>query len=146
MPAMRCPVMGEVAALAECCEVSGSVVAGVLVEMGGGEDDIGRRQGQRCKACQSRLQSNKAGREGQCPRATATVVTPALAGHVPPQSVGSDDHPFSVRSPATLAAAAGAIEADHLRQLAPVDRVEPALVRADRRKDSMSHWAREQKV
>ena len=46
LPAMGCPVMREVAALAECCEVSGSVVAGVLVEMGGGEDDIGRGQWQ----------------------------------------------------------------------------------------------------
>ena len=43
---MGCPVMREVAALAECCEISGSVVAGVLVEMGGGEDDIGRGQWQ----------------------------------------------------------------------------------------------------
>ena len=52
---MRCPVMGEVAALAKRREISGSVVAGVLVEMGGGEDDIGRLQGKGCKARQHRL-------------------------------------------------------------------------------------------
>ncbi len=43
---MSCPVMGEMAALAERSQISGMVVAGVLVEMGGGKDDIGRLQGQ----------------------------------------------------------------------------------------------------
>jgi len=55
LPAMRCPVMGEVAALAERREISGSVVAGVLIEMGGGEDDEGQGQGPWCKARQDRL-------------------------------------------------------------------------------------------
>ncbi len=74
------------------------------------------------------------------------MVTPALAGIVPPQPVGSDDHPLPVRPSAVLAAAAGAIETDDLRQLTPVDRVEPALVTANRHADSMSYLAREQKV
>ena len=114
LPAMRNPVMGEMAALAERSQVSGSVVAGVLVEMRGGKDDIGRRQGQGCKAREGQLQSNEPGMGRQCPRTTATVVTPVSAGVVPPQPVGSNHHPFPMRSPATLAAAAGAIEADHL--------------------------------
>ena len=38
---MSCPVMREMAALAECREIPGMVIAGVLVEMSGGEHDIG---------------------------------------------------------------------------------------------------------
>ena len=51
LPAMRCPVMSEMTALTKRSEVLGIVVARILVEMSGGEDDIGRRQGQGCKAC-----------------------------------------------------------------------------------------------
>ena len=51
LPAMRCPVMSEMTALTKRRQVSGIVVARILVEMSGGEDDIGRRQGQGCKAC-----------------------------------------------------------------------------------------------
>ena len=111
---MRRPIMGEVTALTERRQVAGIVVAGVLVEMSGSKDDIGRAQGQGYKARQGRLEGDKPGREGQCPRTTATVVTPTLARLVPPQPIGSDDHPFPVRSPTAFAAAAGAIETDHL--------------------------------
>lgn len=52
---MGCTIMREMTALAERREISGIVVARILVEMSGGEDDIGRRQGQGCKTRQDRL-------------------------------------------------------------------------------------------
>ncbi len=137
--------MGEVAALAERGEVAASVVAGVLVEMSGGKDDVGRSQGQGGKAGQRRLEGGKPGRGRQSSRPPAAMVAPALPRFVPPEPIKADDDHLPVRSPAMLAAAAGTFEADHLRQLVPVDRVEPTLTGTDRHDDSMSHLSREQK-
>ena len=52
-------------------------------------------------------------------------------GVVPDAFVEADDQ-LAVRTPAGLAASAGAAEADHRRQLRPVDRVEVAVFGADR--------------
>ena len=73
------------------------------------------------------------------------MVAPTLQGIVPPQASGPDDEQLPVWPLTALAAAAGALEADDLRQLAPVDRVEPTLAGADRHGDSMSHLGGEQK-
>ncbi len=110
------------AALAQRGEVAWVIVARVLVQVCRGEDDTGRGQGQGDKAGQRRLQGGEPGRGGQCPRAPAAVVAPALPDLVPPQSIGADNNQLPVRPTAMLAAAAGAIEADYLAELAPVDR------------------------
>ncbi len=51
---------------------------------------------------------------------------------VPPSSVAEVDHHAPVRLAAPLAPAGGAEEPDRQGQLAPVDRVEPAVVPPDR--------------
>lgn len=142
---MRRPVVLQVAALTKRCQVSWVVVAGILVEMGRSEHDKGRGQGRGGEASQRRLPRSKLGQFGQRPRLPAAVVAPALFVGVPPQALRSDDNVTSVWSPAVLATTPGAIEADNLRQLSPVDRVEPTLAGADRHDDSMSHLAEEQK-
>ena len=142
---MRRPVVLQVTALTKRCEVSWVVVAGVLVEMRRSEHDKGRMQGRGGEARQYRLSRSELGQFRQSPRSPAAVVAPVLLVGVPPQALGSDDNVISVWSPAVLATTAGAIEADHLRQFPPVDRVEPTLAGADRHDDSMSHLAEEQK-
>jgi hypothetical protein len=46
LPPVRGAIMGEVAALAECCEIARRVVTRVLIKVGGGEHDVGGGQGQ----------------------------------------------------------------------------------------------------
>jgi len=48
-------------------------------------------------------------------------------------------------SAASLALGTGAIEPNHVRQLPPIDRVEPAVLGSDRHDDSMSHRAGKRK-
>ena len=139
------PVMLQVAALTKRCQVSWVVVAGVLVEMRRSEHDKGCGQGRDHEASQRRLPRSKLGQVRQSPRSPAAVVAPALFVGVPPKALGSDDNVMSVWPPAALATTASAIEADHLRQFPPVDRVEPTLAEADWHDDSMSHLAEEQK-
>ena len=142
---MRGPVMLQVTALTKRCQIPWVVVAGILVEVRCSEHDKGRGQGWCRKARQRRLPGSKLEQVRQNPRSAAAVVAPTLSVCIPPQAIGTHDNVISMWSPAELATTAGAVEADDLRQLTPVYRVEPTLAGADRHDDSMCHLALEQK-
>ena len=117
--------MEHVAALAQGGEVGGGVVARIMVEMRTGEDDKGRAD--------PRVQGGMA--DGGPP---AAIGAPSAALAVPPSPVTEMRDPPEMRSPAAFATGARAYEADRVRQLIPVDRIEPAVLGADRHPDSMN--------
>jgi len=119
-------IVDHVAALAQRFEVRRRAVAGIVIKVRAGQDDIGhpdRRQ-----------------REPGLHRdPLATVGPPAPDIGIPPASVAKMDDAPQMRPAAPLAPSTGTIEPDRLGQLPPVDRVEPAVLGADRHDDSMSH-------
>ena len=126
-------IVTHVAGLAERRQVSQTVVAGVVVEMRAGQRHArpAERQGRR-DAGEARLRVDHGGGAGQCPYPPAPAVPPAGAGVVPPSSVAEMHDVATVRPAAMLALPLGAVEADQRGQLAPVDRVEPAMFACDR--------------
>ena len=68
----------------------------------------------------------------QAPDPLTGPITPPMGLVVPPAPVPEVQDHASVRPAAGLASALGTAEADRGRQFAPVDRVEPAVVPADR--------------
>lgn len=107
-------IVAQVAALAEAAQVGQAAVRGVVVEMGGGEDDTGAPQ--RCLG--RRLRAGP-----------AAAVAPDRA--VLPPSVSHAGDGLAVGAAACLTAPAGTAEADQATDLRPVDRVEPAQGGAD---------------
>ena len=131
---MLAPVVGEMAALAQSREIAGMVVAGIVIEVGAGETYPGDRQG--CLAGdldEAHLVEQRRrwwGREArQTPPAT---VAPHSAVGIEPAPVAQVNDVAAMRSAAVLAPSLGAPEPDCRRQLAPIDRVEPAHGGADR--------------
>ena len=113
------PVVQHVAALAKALEVARVIVRRVMVKMRGRQHDPGRPL---CK------QIGRAG-AGTAP---SPAGAPAPRLRIQPTPVGQAGHRLPVRSPARLAAPASPAEPDGPAQLGPVDRVEPAQLRADR--------------
>jgi len=112
-------VVEHVAALAEGGEVVGGVVAGVVVEVRAGEDDVGGAHRSQREAAPD-------------PGDPTAVRSPDLRPRIPPAPVAEMRNVAAVRAGAAFALGAGAAEADRRGQLAPVDRVEPAVVGTDR--------------
>ena len=123
-------VVQDVTALARGREVRGVVVLRIVVTVGSREDDAG---GARVlKEAVGRLQATD-----RLPRA----VTPPMSLVIPPAAITEVQHHAPVRPAARLAPALGTPKPDRGRQLAPVDRVKPAVVPADRHGEGRSEPA-----
>ena len=126
-------VMDHVAPLAERSEVARPVVARIVVEVRAGEHHARDEQLRRgLEPGEHELLALD--RVGMPERAHATTVPvpPDPAIIVPPHAVAQVTDAPPVRTPAAFAPALGASEPDEARQLAPVDRVKPAMFGSDR--------------
>lgn len=132
LPSMLGRIVDHMATLAERREIAGHAVAWIVIEMRTSQHDISR----------SYRRQNEAALERD-PLATAGAPTHGIG--IPPATIAKMGDPTHMRPRAVLAARAGPIEPDHVRQLAPVDRVKPAVFRADRHLDSMSQPMAERK-
>ena len=113
-------VMQHVAPLAECLQVRGGVVPGVMVQMRRREDNPGLASGL--------VQSG----QGTQPNFPATVVPPNLACVIPPTAIPEVMHCLAMWSGTMLTTTLGPLESDEVGQLRPVDGVKPAVLRTDR--------------
>lgn len=120
-PAMLLGVVQHVAPLAERLQVPRPVVRRIVVEMRGREHDTGG-PGARAGRGGRRLPTHSA----------ASAVAPGLRLGIPPCAVTQMADDLAVWPPAAFAPAARPLEADHGRELRPVDRIEPAMLRPDR--------------
>jgi hypothetical protein len=112
-------IVDHVAALAQRRQVARPVVAGIMVEMRARDIDAGRPDDRD----QIRLARVR-------PPPLSIAPMPAIA--IPPASVAEMHHPTTVRAPTMFAPTLGTAEADYLRQLGPIDRIEPTMFRHDR--------------
>ena len=119
-------VVEHMAALAQGREVCRHVVPRIVIEMCAGEDDIGGADANQLEAIADRDPSTSLG-------------TPAARFGVPPAAIAEMCNETPMRPRAMFAARPGPTKADRVRQLRPVDRIEPAVFGADRHRDSMSH-------
>ena len=131
-PAMLGPVVDHVAALTEGGEVGVRVIAGVVVAMGGSQHDPGR---------------TNAGEHIIDPQGwtgdPSSPVTPRPGVSVPPAAIAEVVDDPSMGALAGFAAALGPAEADRDRELRPVDRIEKAMLGADRHGLTPDrHWRR----
>jgi hypothetical protein len=118
-PVLR-PVVDHVTPLTEGREVRVCVIRGVVVAMGSGQNNPGP--------------AGTAEDVGP-PRYTdppAPPVAPPAGFSIPPPAVSEVIDHLSVRPTAALTASASPPEADHSRQLRPVDGVEEAVLAPDR--------------
>ena len=133
-------IVERMAPLAERGEVVRAVVARVMVEMRAGQDHTcdrkTRGRGHAYKAGLFRLK-----RKGpwQLAHPLATTIAPSVSLGIPSCAVAQVRDILPVWAATVLTAALGTREADHLGQLAPVDRVKPAVLRSDRHGLSLSH-------
>ena len=81
----------------------------------------------------------------QAAKPPALPVAPVSGVLVPPDTIAEVEHVVAVRATAMLAAPLGAAETDEGGQLAPIDRIEPAMFARDRHDDSMSQDRQERK-
>ena len=116
-PAVLGPVVFEVAALAPGGQIRVAVAAGVVLAVAGGQD----RHGQ-----------PGAGQIGDAAQDAAPAGAPGTGLRIPPRPAVEADDDLPVRPRAAFAASPGPAEADHGRELGPVDRVEVAVFGADR--------------
>ena len=110
LPAMFGRVMKHMAALAQCGKIARQIVTRIVIEMCAGEHDIGRPDTRNVEPPPDRDPS-------------ATIRTPIADIGIPPPPVTKMRHKTKMRSRAPLAARAGTIEANRVRQLLPIDRV-----------------------
>ena len=114
-------IVEHVAALAEGDEVAASVAGGVVIAVSSGQDDLRRPHGSK-----DVVSADPDAEDASAP------ITPAQCLSVLPASVAEVEHALPVRAPVRLAATACAPEADHGRELRPVDGVEEAVLAPDR--------------
>ena len=119
-PPMLRPVVDHMAALAESREVGARVVRRVVVAVGGGQEH---------PCCPHRLQ-HVVSVDRKADYLTRTI-PPETGLSVPPAAIAEVPNGLPVRTPAAFTAALGATEADHGRQLRPVDGVEEAVLAPD---------------
>ena len=119
------PVVDHMAALAEALQVAEPVVAGIMIEMDGGQRDARVPYARRLDDI----------RPGRSP---ATVVAPGVPVSIKPASVGQAANCFAVRPATFLAHAEGPLESHVATELRPVDRIEPTHFSPDRH--CHPHW------
>jgi hypothetical protein len=120
-PQMLLAVVEHVAALAECLEIAGTIVGRVVVEVGRGQQHSRLPQPARAPV-----------RCRQIAELSAPTIAPGALSLIPPAPVTQVADHLAMRAPALLASGVRPLEANDGRELAPVDRVEPAELRADR--------------
>jgi hypothetical protein len=132
-PLVLRPVVDHVAALAEGGEVGVRVVRGVVIPMGCGQNDPGPASvAEDVYLCRD-------------PDPAAPAVAPAARIRVPPAPITEVVDHSPVRPPAALTAASRPPEADHSRELRPVDGVEEAVLGPDRHGGALCHRAWEKR-
>ena len=116
-----------------------------MVEVGAGEHHP--RSWKKRLACKlGHVQLSGKAVRGRKPAYPPTaIVTPASTLLIIPAAIPEMLHICTMRSAAMLAAPFGALKPDKCGQLAPVDRIEPAMFRADRHEAILSQSARERK-
>ena len=117
------PVMNEMAPLAECLQVPRPILGRVMVEVRTGQHHArlipGEGRGQLSGSWQP-------------PQRSASARPPDLMVLVPPPSIPEMIDQAAVGPPAALASPLRTAEADDGRELGPVDRITPAMLRTDR--------------
>ena len=126
-PAMFGRVVDHVTPLAQCGEIAWPVVARIMVQMRGGKHDAGHARARRVHAGEDELSVQEIGRRRKGRNPPAPSIAPDCAIVVPPRSFAQMDHVASVRALAVLAPTLCAAKADQVRQLGPVDRIQPAV-------------------
>jgi hypothetical protein len=114
-------IVVHVAALAEGGEVLGPVVRRVMIAVASGQD----------YPCGAHASENIIGSDRQTDEASGSV-TPGAFLPIPPAAVPEVEDSLPVRTGANLAPAIRALEADHGRELRPIDGVEEAVLAPDR--------------
>ena len=129
-------IVEHVATLAQCREIAWHIVPRIVIKM---------------RACKHRIGCTDRGHIEPSltlpPNrdASATIRAPMPGIGIPPSPIAEMRDEAQMRSPATLAARPGTIETDRVRQLLPINWVEPAVLGADRHHDSMSQYGYGQK-
>ena len=114
-------IVQHVTPQAERAQVSRTIVSRVVIEMRGGQKDFCGEQGW--------IVGAGLGKSRERP---ATAIAPYGCVFIPPAAVAKVDHSTTVRAAALFAAPVRPAKSDCSRDLRPVDRVEPAMLRADR--------------
>jgi hypothetical protein len=105
-------------ALAQAPEVAFPVVAGIVIEMGGGQDHSGLPLLYRL---------HEVGPTGM----TAAAIAPSKTRSVEPTAIGQAANPHAVRSTTSLTNASSALEPDPLADLSPISWIELSHFRSD---------------
>ncbi len=113
----------KMAALAPGGKIGIAVPAGIMLTMTGRQD---------------RHRQPRARQIGHLPQRLPPVRSPSSGLRIPPAPVVEADDEVSVRPSTSLAASTRSFEADHCRELRPVDRIEMAEFAADRHEPSIS--------
>ena len=144
-------VMAHMASLAERSEVARPVVAGVMVQVGACQNDTSGAD---------HRGSTDAGEPGLyalqydgCRQVTdppPLPIPPTSRILIPPAPIAEVENVLPVRTPAMLAAPLGTGEPDKVGQLAPIDRVEPAMFACNRHRKALirvsEDWKRKASV
>jgi hypothetical protein len=125
-------IVDQVAALAQRGEVAWAIVAGIVIEVGGGEYDPGawKRRDDR-RSVEAELLGQPLGREGH-PYPAAPAVTPAATLFIVPTTITYVLDILPMRPATLLAPPPSAPETHYRREFAPINRIKPAVLRADR--------------
>jgi hypothetical protein len=118
------PIVVHVAALAEGREVLSGVVGGVVIAVSGSQNH----------ACGPHPSEDIIGPDREADEAPRSV-TPRAFLSIPPTPIAKMEDPLPVRTGANLAPPLRPLEADHGRELRPIDRVEEAVLAPDRHQE-----------
>lgn len=144
--AMFARIMAHVAALAECSEVARPVVARIVVQVRAGQHHTRYSEGRGWPdASQPRLHALQRHWRKQAAHPPPLPVAPACRILVPPLAIAEMVYVATVGTPAMLAPPLRPGEPDMVRQLSPVDGVEPAMLARDRHSGLLSQVAAERK-
>ena len=113
------PIVKHMAALAERLEVARPIVRWVMIE-------VGRRQHHVGGADQHRARWIGDIKGGGSRQGASLAAAPAALLLVPPAAIAKMVDDLPVWAAAAFTTALGALEADHRRELRPIDRVKPA--------------------
>src|SRR4051794_5436967 len=113
------PVVNDMATLTQASQVLQPVIAGIVIEVGSGENDAGLAHES------SFFDVGIAGR-------TSAMIAPSLTGLVVPPSIRQNANGFAMRAAAALTEAPSALKPHIIAELRPVDRIEPAHLSLDR--------------
>ena len=144
--AMSGRIADHVTSLAERGEIARAVVAGIMVQVGAGENYArDERPGRRVDAGEGELVDSERVRPGQGPHPLSSTIAPGRGVEIPPCSFVQVQHVATVGTPAAFAPAPGAAKPDQVGQLRPVDRVKPAMFGGDRHGTTLNHCSPERK-